>query len=370
MKTTMGYLDSLGYWNGTDETNTTDFYANLAPVDLAPVEDVSVDRVLTSLYFNSLVFVFLMITYESLRRLWPHVYSSRKRLAVLYHGFSGQNKKATDTSPEFDLAMDDSASSVRYSTSQDGENVDDDENLSTTSPLPPLADILSRQDRHSSGREAEMPDNKPLDWIQPIQSLSWTDIRKIAGLDGYFFLRYIRMCVRITAVSTFWFFLILVPIYVTGANEALGWYHLSAVNVKSDSWRMWMPVIFAYLFCAFVIFVIKQEYRHFLELRQDFLARGSPHVLPQNRYSLMVESIPYELRSDRALYDYFDKLFPGKVHSARVVLKVPELEDTSRKCMRSCRRLEKSIAYLHATGQRPWHRAGQSEYISRIHFFW
>lgn len=121
-----------------------------------------------------------------------------------------------------------------------------------------------------------------------------------------------------------------------------------------------MPVIFAYLFCAFVIFVIKQEYRHYLELRQDFLARGSEHVLPQNRYSVMVENIPYELRSDRALYDYFDKLFPGKVHSTCVVLKVPELEETSRRCMRSCRRLEKSIAHLHATGKRPSHRAGQS----------
>lgn len=121
-----------------------------------------------------------------------------------------------------------------------------------------------------------------------------------------------------------------------------------------------MPVAFAYLFCAFAVFVIKQEYRHYLEIRQDFLARGSEHVLPQNRYSLMIENIPYEIRSDRALYDYFDKLFPGKVHSTCVVLKVPELEETSRRCMRSCRRLEKSIAYLHATGQRPSHRAGQS----------
>jgi hypothetical protein len=31
--------------------------------------------------------------------------------------------------------------------------------------------------------------------------------------------RYIRMCVRITAVSSFWAFLLLVPIYGTGASQ-------------------------------------------------------------------------------------------------------------------------------------------------------
>ena len=73
----------------------------------------------------------------------------------------------------------------------------------------------------------------------------------------------------------------------------------------------------------------------------------------------MIENIPYELRSDRALKDYFGQLFPGKVHSASVVLKLSDLEDQSRRCMRTCRRLEKSIAYLQATEKRPYHRAGQ-----------
>ena len=355
--------ETMRYFNFYWGNNTGDFYGNSTEFDsnLVPVEDVSVDAVLTAVFFNSIVFVMLMITYEVLRRLWPHVYSSRKRLSVFmrsgsaYREFARSDETISEESTEDDKR-------IRYSNSQDGENVEVDENLSTTSPLPPLADLLFRQDRQSTFREAVLPDNEPLDWIHPIQSLSWTLIRKVAGLDGYFFLRYIRMLVRITAVSSFWFFLILVPVYITGSNNALGWYHLSAANVSTDSWRMWMPVLFAYFFCAFVVFVIKQEYRHYLELRQDFLARGSEHVLPQNRYSLMIENIPYELRSDRALYDYFDNLFPGKVHSACVVLKVPELEEVSRKCMRSCRRLEKSIAHLHASGKRPSHRAGQSKH--------
>eukprot|EP00523_Entomoneis_sp_CCMP467_P008539 CAMPEP_0168737984 /NCGR_PEP_ID=MMETSP0724-20121128/10690_1 /TAXON_ID=265536 /ORGANISM="Amphiprora sp., Strain CCMP467" /LENGTH=1061 /DNA_ID=CAMNT_0008785295 /DNA_START=92 /DNA_END=3277 /DNA_ORIENTATION=- len=364
---TPNYYNQLVYWaNNTDIDvgNTTEFDSNLVPV-----QDVSVEAVITSVYFNCIVFVMLMIAYELMRRTLPHVYSSRQKLSAFVRphmekqkGYHGLNSEAGRKDSNRVLPRASSSSSqeedefgkVQYSMSQ-GTDMDD---LSTTSPLPPLADILFKQDKNLSDRPRLK--GHVLDWLQPVLGVPWTLIRKVAGLDGYFFLRYIRMNVRITAVSAFWFFLLLVPTYVTGNNGAIGWYHLSAANVKAnDSWRMWMPVLFMYLFSAFVIFVVKQEYKHYLELRQDFLARGSAHVLPQNRYSLMVESIPLELRSDRALFDYFEKLFPGKIHSACVVLKVSDLDGLSKRCMRTCRRLEKSIAYLQATGRRPSHNVGQ-----------
>lgn len=59
-----------------------------------------------------------------------------------------------------------------------------------------------------------------------------------------------------------------------------------------------------------------------------------------------------------ALYEYFDKLFPGKIHSASVVLNLPDLEAVSARCHRVCERLEKSIAYYEAKGERPTHYVG------------
>jgi calcium permeable stress-gated cation channel len=197
-------------------------------------------------------------------------------------------------------------------------------------------------------------------WVPSVFSVSWSQVRRIAGLDGYFFLRFIRMNVRICSVTMFWAFIILVPLYATGdyQNNEVGWYHISVANVAKGSWRMWIPSCFAYLMSGFIFFVIKQEYRHYLELRMDFLARGTEKVHPQHHYSLKVENIPYELRSEKALYDYFDKLFPGKIHSATVVLNLPDLEAVKARCLRVCRRLEKSIAYCHATGKRATHNVG------------
>jgi hypothetical protein len=308
-------------WNNAYNNNSSS-NSDLSDFDvsnLRAAQDVSVDAVLTSLYLNAVIFVLLMIFYESLRRILPTVYSSRKRLRR-----TGQQKGSS-------------------ATKQQQRRI----------PSNP-----------TDASETTLPDSAPFDWVGPVFGVPWSQVRKTAGLDGYFFLRYIRMNVRITAVSTFWFALILVPLYITGNNpDTTGWYRISAANVYDvHGLRMWIPCIFLYLFSAFILFVVKQEYRHFLELRQDFLARGCEHVDPQHHYSLMIENIPSQLRSDTALQDYFAKLFPNKIHSASVVLKLPDLQEASRRCMRSCRRLEKSLAYYHATGIRPTHIVGRARF--------
>ena len=90
----------------------------------------------------------------------------------------------------------------------------------------------------------------------------------------------------------------------------------------------------------------------------DFLGKGGS-VDHQHHYSIMLENIPRELRSGKALTDYFEKLFPGKVHSANVVLKLSELEYMSERKLRVTRRLEKAIASFHAKGVRPVHIMGR-----------
>jgi Cytosolic domain of 10TM putative phosphate transporter len=143
---------------------------------------------------------------------------------------------------------------------------------------------------------------------------------------------------------------------------------------------MLIPVLFIYLFSSFTYFVMKQEFSHWMELRMDFLGRGERNVDPQHHFSLMLENIPHELRSDKALFDYFDRLFPGKVHSASVILNLPVLENFVKKRLRVVKRLEKAIAYYHATGTRPTHTVGQFQlqflgvdivfpYVSFWHFF-
>ena len=169
------------------------------------------------------------------------------------------------------------------------------------------------------------------------------------------------MCLYITSVSALYGLIMLFPVYASGNNGAPGWYHFSMANVsQGDESRIWVPTLFMYLFSFYVLFIIKQEYKHYMEKRMDFLGRGGGGSDdPQHHYSIMVENIPRELRSGTALTDYFEKLFPGKVHSANVVLKLPKLEEMSERKLRVTGRLEKAIAAFHATGVRPTHIMGR-----------
>ena len=104
---------------------------------------------------------------------------------------------------------------------------------------------------------------------------------------------------------------------------------------------------------------MSEEYQHYLECRINYLARQGRVASQQHMYSLLVERIPHELRSNRALYEYFNRLFPNRVHSAAVVLNLPDLEAVSARRRRVVRRLEKSLVSLEVKGRRPQHVVGR-----------
>ena len=244
------YLKSSGNYYYFPWQNSSD--ANF-DATLEQPEDVSVDAVVSSLYFNTIVFICLMGSYELLRRLLPAVYSSRQRQLNTRGWRNEKSPKKQPRASTTNTPLDDDPA-MGYLAEED---LDTD----------PFANL------HNDNSFASLPDQRPLDWIGPVFGIPWEKVRAKAGLDGYFFLRYIRMCVRITAVSSFWALLILVPVYGTGATQegAEGWYHISIANINANSWRMWVPAIFAFFFSGFTFFVLKQEYKHFLNQRMEFL---------------------------------------------------------------------------------------------------
>lgn len=137
------------------KNNSADFESNLTPQ-----QDVSVDAVVSSLYFNTIVFIFLMGSYELLRRLLPAVYSSRQRQL--------NTRIRSALSPDLDPG-------------EDGylpEGVDSTD------------DYMGLHQTTESSLSS-LPDQRPLDWIGPVFGIPWEKVRQKAGLDGYFFLRYV-----------------------------------------------------------------------------------------------------------------------------------------------------------------------------------
>ena len=271
------------------------------PFAAQSARDVNTSAFLTALCLNAVVFVVLMGSYELFKRWFPCVYSPKSTAASSALG----SAVSTSTAVNIDTRV-------------------------------------------------------PLGWVSGVIRASWSTVRKVGGLDSYMFLRYVRLCFRITLTSAIWGMILLWPVYASSDGGAEGWYFLSMANLSQGSSKLWMPTIYIWFQTFYVLFLMSEEYKHYLECRVDFLARGEGKVnCQQHMYSLIVERIPHELRSDRALYDYFNRLFPRKVHSTAVVLNLPELERMSQQRNRVLRRLEKSMVSLEVTGKRPLHVVGR-----------
>ncbi len=302
---------------GIGQTSPEKLY-DYDPFAAANTQDVNTQAFLVALSFNTFIFFGLIGSYELFRRLFPSVYSPLK---IMRNGTSQGGDR-------------------RFSGMSVSSNDDDSEGGAT-----PAVNVNPRM---------------PLGWIPGVARASWASVRNTGGLDSYMFLRYIRLCFRITFTSAIWGMIILWPVYATGDGGAKGWYFLSMANLTQGSSRLWVPIAFIWLQTFYVIFVMNEEYKHYLKCRVDFLTRGEGVVHgQQHMYSLLVERIPHELRSDRALFDYFNKLFPGKVHSTAVVLNLPDLERVSQKRKTVLRRLEKSMKSLELRGRRPFHVVGR-----------
>ena len=136
------------------------------PENITAISDVGVEAVILSCYLNSIIGLILLLVFEAGRRYLPTIY-----YGSTYH-------KSPSRRPP---------------------------NISHPSSLLALP-------------------NHALDLWRTVHSIPWHTVLTCGGLDAYMFLRYIRLCGRVTSVSAFWGMLVLGTVYGTAGGMETGWY--------------------------------------------------------------------------------------------------------------------------------------------------
>lgn len=214
------------------------------------------------------------------------------------------------------------------------------------------------------GQVPPQPSDRSLGWFFAIWSIPEIDVLHMVGLDAYMLLRYQAICIKVGLFLTFFGLIFLVPIYATADGNLTEWDRYTILNAVSGSegskLRVWATVLFAYVFAAYFCQVFYTEYDRFSTLRLSYLtkvdevnpSRIDPDVMPQKEYTIMVEQIPSDLRSEHKLFEHFDDLFPGEVFSVEVALDLRELHKLVEKRKSIRGNLEMAIAHYLATHQR------------------
>jgi hypothetical protein len=178
------WQNNNNYYSAKGTTSWLDrlFSNSTQNLELNPAQDVNPDNVLASLVFNSLVCVILLVVYELLRKFIPSVYAqaiaSPDKVVYLSMASDNSSNKMSDGI----VAVENDNVPGSVTGVHDGCDASCDDIRSNVASIPfPI-----------------------LEWCIPVHKTPWSTFRQLAGLDAYFFLRYIRMCLKITAVSSFW----------------------------------------------------------------------------------------------------------------------------------------------------------------------
>ncbi|RSL61831.1 hypothetical protein CEP51_013562, partial [Fusarium floridanum] len=127
-------------------------------------------------------------------------------------------------------------------------------------------------------------------WVVPFFKIPDTFILNHSSLDGFFFLRYLRVLRNIFLVGICITWPILFAVHTTGHSDVKQLDLLTIGNIK-DPRRMWAHVIVAWLFFGFILFTISRECIYYVGIRQAFIS--SPHYAKRlSPRTLLITSVP------------------------------------------------------------------------------
>ncbi|ATY61389.1 DUF221 domain-containing [Cordyceps militaris] len=169
-------------------------------------------------------------------------------------------------------------------------------------------------------------------WIVPFFKIPDTFILNNATIDGFFFLRYLKVLRNICFVGCLLTYPILFPINATGGNGNYQLALLTIGNVKDPN-KLYAHLFVAWAYFGFVLFTIVRECIYYVNLRQAYLS--SPHYAQRiSSKTMLVTGLPQKYQDEarlRKLYgDSAKRIYIPR--SSKVLAKlVKEREQTAKR---------------------------------------
>jgi hypothetical protein len=176
-------------------------------------------------------------------------------------------------------------------------------------------------------------------WIFAVFSTSNSEFIQKCGLDAYFFLRYLRMLLKIFVPLGLFILPILIPLNKVGGKDfnlvgntnntrwnVSGLDQLAWGNVTPEHTnRYWAHLVLAVLSIIYVCAVFFDELRGYIRLRQAYLT-SPQHRLRASATTVLVTAIPKDWLTLDALTKLYD-VFPGGIRNIWINRDFDELNE-------------------------------------------
>ncbi|KAF9787955.1 DUF221-domain-containing protein [Thelephora terrestris] len=184
-------------------------------------------------------------------------------------------------------------------------------------------------------------------WPLAIWRADIEDIKRVNGLDAYFFVRFLRMMALMFLPIWFITWAVLIP--VTTVNTQVpglsGLDRLTFGNVESTKQRRYAAhLILAWILTFWVWYLIKVEMAHFVTLRQQYLI-SKEHATSTQASTILVTGVPRRYLNERALMKLYSYL-PGGVRKVWLNRDLKTMPQVYNDRLNACNKLESAETSL------------------------
>mmetsp|Transcript_135474 Transcript_135474/g.420884 ORF Transcript_135474/g.420884 Transcript_135474/m.420884 type:complete len:770 (+) Transcript_135474:42-2351(+) len=176
-------------------------------------------------------------------------------------------------------------------------------------------------------------------WARATLGVESDEVGRVSGVDTAQFLKFSVLARRMMLTIGLPLVAVLCPLhYFCGGSppSERGVHSLGLHHVERGSWLFWLHAGVVWFVVIVAVEMIFESMASFLDVRFKWLLDFRP---PQ-ALTILVEHIPPDYRSDKALKDIFCRLFPGTVASAYLVKNTETLKPMVEKLKQQSLRLE------------------------------
>jgi hypothetical protein len=178
-------------------------------------------------------------------------------------------------------------------------------------------------------------------------TISDRDLIRVAGVDGYLFLQYLQLLLRIFIPMAIVILPILLPINRRGdvpGVSGLDSFSWPNVAVPEKVNRLWAHLVLAVCVVCWVCYNFYVALRKFVRLRQSILTMPE-HRIRASATTILVQSIPRKWLTVAALDALYD-VFPGGIKDIWINRDYDELRDKVKRRVKIARALESAETKL------------------------
>ncbi|EQL00294.1 DUF221 domain-containing protein [Ophiocordyceps sinensis CO18] len=179
-----------------------------------------------------------------------------------------------------------------------------------------------------------------LDWVVPFFKIPDTFVLNHASLDGFFFLRFLKVVRNICLGGCLILWPVLFPIHATGGGGLSQLDMLTIGNVK-DPKKLYAHALMAWVFFGFVLYMIVRECIFYVNIRQAYLS--SPYYSQRiSSRTVLLTGVPKEYLDQQRLR----KLYGDSVRRVHIPRTTKALVNLVKEREQTATRLEKAEVQL------------------------